>query len=104
MGSLAPGARRARSARGHPRVSAERAKRAAAAGAGGQGNRPSLEPDRGRIAAFAAHNLQVQALAKLIAGHPVVDVGMRNWKPFIPEAVRHLSEDGVERVNIQIFF
>ncbi len=40
--------------------------------------------------------LQAQALAKLIA-HPVY-VGMRNWKPFIPEAVRRLSEDGVERV------
>ena len=40
--------------------------------------------------------LQAQTLAKLIA-HPVY-VGMRNWKPFIPEAVRRLSEDGVERI------
>ena len=41
-------------------------------------------------------NLQAEALAKLIA-HPVY-VGMRNWKPFIPEAVRRLSDDDVERV------
>jgi ferrochelatase len=27
-----------------------------------------------------------------------VYVGMRNWKPFIPDVVRRLSEDGVERV------
>jgi len=40
--------------------------------------------------------LQADALAKLIS-HPVY-VGMRNWKPFIPDAVRHLSGDGVERV------
>jgi len=40
--------------------------------------------------------LQAEALAKLIA-HPVY-VGMRNWKPFIPEAVRRLSEDGVRHV------
>ncbi|MGD1101936.1 MAG: ferrochelatase, partial [Terriglobia bacterium] len=40
--------------------------------------------------------LQAEALAKLIA-HPVY-VGMRNWKPFIPEAVRRLSDDGVERM------
>jgi ferrochelatase len=40
--------------------------------------------------------LQSEALAKLIA-HPVY-VGMRNWKPFIPEAVRRLADDGVERV------
>jgi ferrochelatase len=40
--------------------------------------------------------LQAEALAKLIA-HPVY-VGMRNWKPFIPEAVRRLAGDGVERV------
>src|SRR5208283_2749785 len=40
--------------------------------------------------------LQAEALAKLIA-HPVY-VGMRNWKPFIPEAVRRLSDDGVERL------
>jgi len=41
-------------------------------------------------------SLQAEALAKLIA-HPVY-VGMRNWKPFIAEAVRCLSDDGVERV------
>src|SRR5208337_4256630 len=41
-------------------------------------------------------SLQAQALAKLIA-HPVY-VGMRNWKPFIPEAVRRLSDDGVDGV------
>jgi ferrochelatase len=40
--------------------------------------------------------LQAEALAKLIA-HPVY-VGMRNWKPFIPEAVRGLRDDGVDRV------
>jgi len=40
--------------------------------------------------------LQAEALAKLIA-HPVY-VGMRNWNPFIPEAVRRLSDDGVEHV------
>jgi protoporphyrin/coproporphyrin ferrochelatase len=40
--------------------------------------------------------LQAEALAKVIA-HPVY-IGMRNWKPFIPEAVRRLSEDGVGRV------
>ncbi len=40
--------------------------------------------------------LQAAALSKLIA-HPVY-VGMRNWKPFIPEAVRRLSDEGVERV------
>ena len=40
--------------------------------------------------------LQAAALAKLIA-HPVY-VGMRNWKPFITEAVRHLSEDGVRHM------
>ena len=32
--------------------------------------------------------LQAEALAKLVA-HPVY-VGMRNWKPFIPDAVRRL--------------
>src|SRR5271166_2695884 len=37
--------------------------------------------------------LQAEALARLIA-HPVY-VGMRNWKPYIPEAVRHLSNEGV---------
>jgi ferrochelatase len=40
--------------------------------------------------------LQAEALAKLIA-HPVY-VGMRNWKPFILDAVRRLRDDGVERV------
>jgi ferrochelatase len=40
--------------------------------------------------------LQAEALAKLIA-HPVY-VGMRNWNPFIAEAVRRLSDDGVDRV------
>jgi protoporphyrin/coproporphyrin ferrochelatase len=40
--------------------------------------------------------LQAEALAKLIA-HPVY-VGMRNWRPFIPEAVGRLSADGVERL------
>ncbi len=40
--------------------------------------------------------LQAEALRKSIA-HPVY-IGMRNWRPFIPEAVRRLSDDGVERV------
>jgi ferrochelatase len=40
--------------------------------------------------------LQAEALAKLLA-HPVY-VGMRNWKPFIPEAVGRLCGEGVERV------
>jgi ferrochelatase len=40
--------------------------------------------------------LQAEALARLIA-HPVY-VGMRNWKPFIVDAVRHLSDDGVKRM------
>jgi ferrochelatase len=40
--------------------------------------------------------LQAESLAKLIA-HPVY-VGMRNWKPFITEAARRLSDDGVEQV------
>jgi ferrochelatase len=40
--------------------------------------------------------LQAEALAKLIA-HPVY-VGMRKWKPFIPEAVRRLADDGVKRM------
>src|SRR5208337_5109635 len=40
--------------------------------------------------------LQAEALAKLIA-HPVY-VGMRNWKPFITEAVLRLSDEAVERV------
>jgi ferrochelatase len=40
--------------------------------------------------------LQAQGLAKLL-GRPVY-VGMRNWKPFIAEAVRQIKADGVERV------
>jgi len=40
--------------------------------------------------------LQAEALAALVA-HPVY-VGMRNWKPFIAEAVKRLSDEGVERV------
>ena len=39
--------------------------------------------------------LQAGAVAKLIA-HPVY-VAMRNWQPYIPEAVRRLREDGVQR-------
>jgi len=42
--------------------------------------------------------LQAEALAKLLA-RPVC-VGMRNWKPFIPEAVGRLCGDGVERVLV----
>lgn len=41
-------------------------------------------------------NRQAEALGKVL-GRPVY-VGMRNWKPFIADAVRRLSEDGVERV------
>src|SRR5208337_2676656 len=40
--------------------------------------------------------LQAEALARLIA-HPVY-VGMRNWKPFIPDALRLLNDDGIERI------
>jgi ferrochelatase len=40
--------------------------------------------------------LQAEGLAKLL-GCPVY-VGMRNWKPFISEAVRQMNADGVERV------
>jgi ferrochelatase len=40
--------------------------------------------------------LQAQGLAKLL-GRPVY-LGMRNWKPFIAEAVRQIKADGVERV------
>jgi ferrochelatase len=40
--------------------------------------------------------LQAQGLAKLL-GRPVY-VGMRNWKPFIADAVRQIKADGVERV------
>ena len=42
--------------------------------------------------------LQAEALAKLIT-HPVY-VGMRNWKPFISDAVRRLSDEGVERIVV----
>jgi ferrochelatase len=40
--------------------------------------------------------LQAQGLAKLL-GRPVY-LGMRNWKPFIADAVRQINADGVERV------
>jgi ferrochelatase len=40
--------------------------------------------------------LQAQGLAMLL-GRPVY-VGMRNWKPFISEAIRQINADGVERV------
>jgi ferrochelatase len=40
--------------------------------------------------------LQAEALAQQIA-HPV-HVGMRNWKPFISEAVARLWDEGVKRV------
>jgi ferrochelatase len=40
--------------------------------------------------------LQAEGLARLL-GRPVY-VGMRNWKPFISEAVRQIKADGVERV------
>jgi ferrochelatase len=40
--------------------------------------------------------LQAQGLAKLIGRQ--VYVGMRNWKPFISEAVRQIKTDGLERV------
>jgi ferrochelatase len=40
--------------------------------------------------------LQAQCLAKLL-GRPVY-VGMRNWKPFIAEAVRQIEADGIERL------
>lgn len=40
--------------------------------------------------------LQAQGLAKLV-GCPVY-VGMRNWRPFISEAIRTIEADGVERV------
>lgn len=41
-------------------------------------------------------NLQAEALARMIR-HPVY-VGMRNWKPFIADAVRRLSSEGVKNV------
>jgi len=40
--------------------------------------------------------LQAQGLAKRL-GRPIY-LGMRNWKPFISDAVRRISADGVERV------
>jgi len=40
--------------------------------------------------------LQAEGLAKLL-GHPVY-LGMRNWKPFISEAVRQINADGLDRV------
>jgi ferrochelatase len=40
--------------------------------------------------------LQAEALTKRLA-RPVY-VGMRNWKPFIPEAVKQMTADGLERV------
>ena len=40
--------------------------------------------------------LQAEGLARLL-GRPVY-VGMRNWKPFISEALRQIKADGVERV------
>ncbi len=39
---------------------------------------------------------QAEVLAKVLA-HPVY-VGMRNWTPFIDDAVRRLREDGITRV------
>jgi protoporphyrin/coproporphyrin ferrochelatase len=39
---------------------------------------------------------QAEGLAKMTS-HPVY-VGMRNWKPFIVEAVQRLSDDGVQRI------
>jgi len=41
-------------------------------------------------------NLQAEALSKRLA-RPVY-VGMRNWKPFIAEAVTQISADGLKRV------
>lgn len=41
-------------------------------------------------------NLQAEDVAKRIS-HPVY-VGMRNWKPYIAEAVHRLSQDGIEGV------
>src|SRR3989304_463576 len=39
-------------------------------------------------------NLQAEALARAL-GRPVY-VGMRNWKPFIPDTVHQLKEDGIK--------
>jgi ferrochelatase len=50
----------------------------------------------GRSPLLRLTTLQAEALAQLIA-HPV-HVGMRNWKPFISEAVARLWNEGVERV------
>src|SRR5579872_7011359 len=72
-----------------------------------RGGRPLLEPVVKEIAhrysligggspLLRLTTLQAQALAKLIA-HPVY-VGMRNWKPFIPDAISRLRADGVDRV------
>ena len=41
-------------------------------------------------------NRQAEALAEML-GQPVF-VGMRNWKPFISESVRRLTEEGIRRV------
>ncbi len=41
-------------------------------------------------------NRQAEALAEML-GQPVF-VGMRNWKPFISESVRWLTEKGIRRV------
>src|SRR3990172_7121530 len=41
-------------------------------------------------------NRQAQGLAELLGCRAYV--GMRNWKPFISDAVRRLNEDGVERM------
>ncbi len=50
----------------------------------------------GRSPLLQITTLQAGALEKLIA-HPVY-VGMRNWKPFIAEAVDRLGREGVDRV------
>lgn len=42
--------------------------------------------------------LQAEGLARLLV-QPVY-IGMRNWKPFIADAVRQLNEDGVGRVVV----
>ena len=43
-------------------------------------------------------NQQAKALADRLGCR--VYVGMRNWRPFIADAVRHLDEDGVERLVV----
>ena len=50
----------------------------------------------GRSPLLRITNLQAEALAKRIS-RPVY-VGMRNWKPYIAEAVHRLSQDGIENV------